>query len=219
MGAMKQQSPINRSGTGARRPITFGLAVALLLCASPASPQTSKPEASPSPGTINGTISDETGAPIAGARVTLAHEGISPAAEVLSREDGQFSFSKVSSGPYRLTVSAVGFADQAVSGVLDSGEVASLPPMRLTLALGAVAVEVTASRVELAERQIKAQEQQRLFGILPNFFVTYDPDAVSLTARQKFEVSWKSRLDPVQFVVVGIIAGIQQARDDYSGFG
>jgi hypothetical protein len=56
-------------------------------------------------------------------------------------------------------------------------------------------------------------------GFLPNFFVAYDPDALPLTARQKFELSSKSFLDPVRFGVVGIIAGVQQARNDFSGFG
>ena len=83
----------------------------------------------------------------------------------------------------------------------------------------AISVDVTPERVELAEKQIKQQEQQRLFGVLPNFFVSYLPDAVPLTTRQKFQLSWKSRLDPVQFAVVGITAGIQQARNDYPGFG
>lgn len=83
----------------------------------------------------------------------------------------------------------------------------------------AISIDVTPERIELAERQIKEQEQQRLFGVLPNFFVSYLPDAVPLTTRQKFELSWKSRLDPVQFGVVGIVAGVQQARNDYSGFG
>jgi hypothetical protein len=168
---------------------------------------------------ITGMIVDDTGAAIAGAKVTLSHEGISSGTDVLSREDGQFFLSKVSSGPYRLTVSAPGFADQTVSGVLNSGEVSSLPPIRLTLALGVVAVDVTSTRIERAERQIKEQEQQRLLGVLPNFFVTYNPDALPLTAKQKFELSWKSRLDPVQFAMVGFVAGVQQARNDYSAFG
>jgi hypothetical protein len=82
-----------------------------------------------------------------------------------------------------------------------------------------ISVDVTATRVEQAERQIKDQEQQRLFGVLPNFFVSYLPDAAPLNTRQKFQLSWKSRLDPVQFAVVGIVAGVQQARNDYPGFG
>jgi hypothetical protein len=201
-----------------QRSTTFGLAVALLLCASPAWSQISKPKAQQSAGMINGTIVDDTGAAIAGAKVTLSHEGISPGTDVLSGEDGQFFFSNVSSGPYRLTVSVPGFAEQTVSGVLNFGELASLPPIRLTLAFGAV-TDVTSTRIEQAERQVKEQEQQRLLGVLANFFVTYNPDALPLTAKQKFELSWKSRLDPVQFGVVGLIAGVQQVRNDYSAFG
>jgi hypothetical protein len=83
----------------------------------------------------------------------------------------------------------------------------------------AVSVDVTPERVERAEEQIKEQEQQRLFGVMPNFFVSYLPDAAPLTTKQKFELSWKARLDPVEFAVVGITAGVQQARNDYPGFG
>jgi len=116
--------------------IHVGLAVAFFLCASPAWSQDSKPDAQ-QPGAISGTIVDDTGAAVAGAKVALSPDGISPRSEVLSREDGQFLFARVSSGPYRLIVSASGFADQTLSGVLGSGEVSSLPPIRLTLAFGA----------------------------------------------------------------------------------
>ena len=201
-----------------RHSINCGLLVALLLCASPVLSQTSRPEPQ-QPGRLDGTIVDDAGAAIAGAKVALSHEGVSAGTEVLSREGGHFSFPKVSPGPYRLTVSASGFADQTLSGVLDSGEVSNLPPIRLTLAVGTIAVDVTSTRVELAQRQIKEQERQRLLGVLPNFFVTYDPHAVPLTAKQKFELSWKSHLDPVRFGVVGFIAGVQQARNSHSGFG
>jgi hypothetical protein len=199
--------------------IDFGLTVALLFCASPALPQASKSDAQQSPGIITGTIMDDTGAAIAGAKVTLSHDGIAPGTEVLSRADGQFSFPNVSSGPFRLTVSASGFADQTVLGVLDPGGVSNLPPIRLTLAFDTVAVDVTRTKVERAEQQIKEQEQQRLLGFLPNFGVAYDADALPLTTKQKFELSWKSFLDPVRFGLVGIIAGVQQARNDFSGFG
>jgi hypothetical protein len=96
--------------------------------------------------------------------------------------------------------------------------VSNLPTVRLTLALGGVSVDVI-PRVELAQRQIQEQEQQRLFGIVPNYFVSYLPDTVPLTATQKFELSWKSQLDPFRFGVVGIIAGVQQVRGDFSGLG
>ena len=194
--------------------------VALLLYAAPALPQTSTPGAQQPAGIVNGTIVDDTGSAISGATVTLSHDGgFSPAAEISSRPDGQFSFSNIPSGPFHLTVSAPGFADQTLSGILAAGEVSNLPPIRMTLALSSPAVDVTPTRVELAQLQIQEQEQQRLFGVVPNFFVSYNPDALPLTAKQKFELSWKSRLDPVQFGVVGIVAGVQQARNDFSGFG
>ena len=202
-----------------KRRSVSSLAVALLLCASSASPQTSHLDAQSSPGIVNGTITDDTGAAVAGARVTLSHDDPSPGTRVVSRVDGQFSFPNVPSGPFRVTVSAPGFADQTVSGVLEAGGVSNLPPIRLTLALGTITVDVTPTRVELAERQIKAQEQQRLLGIVPNFFVVYDPDALPLTPQQKFELSWKAHVDPVQFAVVGLIAGVQYARNDFSAFG
>jgi hypothetical protein len=82
-----------------------------------------------------------------------------------------------------------------------------------------ISVDVTPSTEEIAQRQIEQQEQQRLFGVLPNFYVSYIPNAAPLNTRQKFELSWKSRLDPIRFGVAGIVAGIQHARNVHPGFG
>ena len=170
-------------------------------------------------GALNGTIVDDTGAGIAGATIAISWDRIPARTEVRSREDGRFSVPHVPAGPFRLTVSEPGFADQTVSGVLRSGDIVNLPPIRLTLAVGTIDVAVTPTSVELAERQIREQEQQRVLGVLPNFHVSYDLHALPLTAGQKFELSWKSRLDPVRFATVGIFAGVQQARGNFAGFG
>jgi hypothetical protein len=37
--------------------------------------------------------------------------------------------------------------------------------------------------------------------------------------RQKFELAWKSSVDPFTFVGVAAIAGVQQATDDFPGYG
>ena len=190
-----------------------------LLFASPARPQTPAPGAPESPGIVNGTVVDETGAAIAGARVSLTHAGTSAGIDVLSSADGRFSYPSVPAGPFRLTVSSPGFANQTLSGVLEPGDVLNLPPVRLTLTIGNVDVDVTVTRVELAEQQLKEQTQQRLLGVLPNFRVSYRADAVPLTGRQKFKLSWKSVTDPTRFVGAAVVAGIQQARNDFSGFG
>jgi hypothetical protein len=89
----------------------------------------------------------------------------------------------------------------------------------LTLTLGNIDVDVTVSRVELAEQQIKEQTRQRLLGVLPNFRVSYRADAVPLTGQQKFKLTWKSVTDPTRFAGAALVAGIQHARNDFSGFG
>jgi hypothetical protein len=67
--------------------------------------------------------------------------------------------------------------------------------------------------------QIKDQEKQRVLGIIPNFYVTYVPDAVALTPKQKFELAWRSSVDPFTFVSVGAIAAIQHSGNGLSGYG
>lgn len=167
---------------------------------------------------VTGVITDETGAPIAEAKVTLTTESGSRI-EVAADASGRFVVTNVPPGPFQLTVAAHGFAEQTLSGTVAAGEVARLPEIRLRLAVHAVAIDVTPSVVEVAEQQIKQQEQQRVLGVVPNFFLSFNPDAAPLNARQKFQLSWKARVDPMQFAFVAFVAGVQQWRDDYSGFG
>jgi hypothetical protein len=82
-----------------------------------------------------------------------------------------------------------------------------------------VVVDVAATRVEVAEQQLKEQTQQRLLGILPNFRVSYRPDAAPMNSRQKFKLAWKSISDPTRFLSVAMTSGIQHARNDFPGFG
>jgi hypothetical protein len=173
----------------------------------------------PSPGAIGGTIVDGTGAPVPGALVKLAREDQSPSQEVLSGDDGQFSFTRVAPGPFQLTITSAGFATQAFSGTLRSGETYTVPQITLALATEFTEVQVVLSPTELAEEQIKEQERQRVLGVIPNFYVTYVHDAAPLSPKQKFELAWKSSVDPVTFGITGVIAGVEQAQDDFNGYG
>jgi hypothetical protein len=74
-------------------------------------------------------------------------------------------------------------------------------------------------QVEIAEVQIKEQEKQRVLGFIPNFYVSYVPNAAALAPKQKFELAWKSTIDPVTLVGIGAFAGVQQAGDQYPGYG
>jgi hypothetical protein len=210
--------------------IVFALVVlgCTLPCLGQASQETSSP-ASEHPageqmpdqqlsGSIRGTIVDGTGAVVAGARVTLT--GDQPLSqEVLSDSDGLFSFTNIAPGPFQLTVTSAGFAKQTSSGTLYSGQTCIVPPITLAVATAITDVEVVLSPAEVAEEQIKEQEKQRVLGFIPNFYVSYVPDAVPLSPKQKFTLAWKMTIDPVTLVLIGGTAGVQQAQNDFSEYG
>jgi hypothetical protein len=80
-------------------------------------------------------------------------------------------------------------------------------------------VDVTATREEIATEELKQEETQRVLGVIPNFYVTYVPDAPPLTRRQKYNLAWRSSIDPVTFLAVGFFAGIEQADNSFAGYG
>jgi len=170
-------------------------------------------------GSIRGKIVDQSGADIAGAVVKLTREGQSSALEVTSGQDGLFAFSNVAPGPFQLTISSPGLASQESSGTLRSGEAYVTPLIMLVIPTQVTEVHVGLTPEELAVVQIKEQEKQRVFGVIPNFYVSYEPISAPLTAKQKFELAWKSASDPITLVGVGVVAGISQAGDRWSSYG
>jgi hypothetical protein len=171
------------------------------------------------PGTISGIVVDRSGAFVVGARVNISREMASPNQEALSDDDGQFSFANILPGPFQLTITAAGFSTQSFSGILHSGEIYTVPQTTLAIATAVTEVRVMPTRVEVAEDEIKAEEKQRVLGVIPNFYVTYDSNPVPLSSKQKFELAWKTTVDPVTFGITGFIAGVQQAQNDFSGYG
>jgi hypothetical protein len=171
------------------------------------------------PASISGTIVDQTGAVNEGAHVWLTREDGSPKLEAVSGDNGQFSFSNLPPGPFQLTINSAGFATHSISGTLNPGEAYLAPPIMLTLATAVTNVHVGLPQAEVAEMQIKEQEKQRVIGFIPNFYVSYVPDAAPLAPKQKFELAWKTMIDPITFLSVGALAGIEQASDDFGGYG
>jgi hypothetical protein len=60
------------------------------------------------------------------------------------------------------------------------------------------------SQHELAVEQLKAEEKERLLGVFPDFFVSYEPNAAPLSAAQKFQLGRKTIVDPVTVLSSGI---------------
>jgi hypothetical protein len=162
---------------------------------------------------------DQTGAIVPDAHVTLTRGDQFPSQETMSGGDGQFLFANVIPGAFHLTITSAGFGVQTTSGILHSGENYIAPQIVLVVANDVTEIRVVPPRKEVAEAQIKQQEKQRVLGVVPNFYVTYIPDAVPLSSKQKFELGWKSTFDPVNFAIIGGIAGVQQATNSFSGYG
>ena len=181
-------------------------------------------------GSLSGTVVDQSGAVVAGARVSLTRDltrdkspsDHSPSQEALSGADGQFSLAGVAPGPFQLTITSAGFATQTISGVLHAGENYVVPVAALAVAAAVTSVDVGLSRAEIAEvaeEQLKVEEKQRMLGVIPNFYVSYIPDAAPLNPKQKFKLAWKSVVDPVTIVLVGGTAGVEQAQNHFQEYG
>ena len=207
------------------------LSLGLLLSSHPARAQSERvpdpPTASPSQlqsdpqqsGNIRGKVIDQSGASVGGATVKLTREGGGPRPEVLTDEDGQFKYVNVAPGPFELTFTSAGLAPADFSGTLSPGEAYLVPQVILTVATQVTEVRVALSPIELAEVQIKEQEKQRVLGIIPNFYVSYVPNAAPLRSKQKFELAWKSASDPFTFLGVGALAAVDQTTGRWSGYG
>src|SRR5580658_3995000 len=75
------------------------------------------------------------------------------------------------------------------------------------------------SQHEKAEEQLKAQEHQRVFGVMATFNTTRNRNALPLTPAQKFKLFFKSETDPWPFGLAAVVAGIGQADDSYPAWG
>jgi hypothetical protein len=176
----------------------------------------------PQPGFISGTVLDQTGAVSLGAEVCLTRKDQSATQEVKSGSNGQFLFTGVAPGYFRLTVTSPGFATGEFSAALRPGETYLVPTIMLVVAAAVTEVHVNVSPltpVQVSDLQIKEQEKQRVLGFIPNFYVNYNPNALPLNPRQKFRLAWKTTFDPFTFVGVGALAGVKHATNAFAGYG
>lgn len=67
--------------------------------------------------------------------------------------------------------------------------------------------------------EFKKEEQQRLLGVIPAFNVVMNGHADPLTPGQKFHLFFKSAVDPAQFGIVALDAGVEQAQNEYPSYG
>jgi hypothetical protein len=164
-------------------------------------------------------VLDQTGTPVGGARVKLTLPASSATQEILAASDGTFSFADIPPGPFQLMISSEGFAPYLTSGVLQPNENHVLPTITLALPTVIAEVHVGLPTFEIAQEQIREEEKQRALGFVPNYYVTYIPNAAPLSPGQKFNLAWKTTLDPVSFGLTAVVAGVEQATNEYGGYG
>jgi hypothetical protein len=170
--------------------------------------------AAPTPQTSSllGTIADTDEASVPGATVSV--DGPSPSEHYTATADQDGSFTIQGLHPavsYHVTVSAQGFERWSSDPVvLTPGQQLELPEVKLTIA----AVDTSVDAVDagkLAIEQIQAEEHQRILGVIPNFYVSYDPRFAPMSTKLKYKLAFRTATDVVSIGAAAFAAGVDQA--------
>lgn len=187
----------------------FGVALAFSLPVAGQSVQTIGAKGA----TIIGTVTDVNGDTVGNAAVVLKGSDSHDGQTVVTSQTGFFQFKGITPGlPYQITIRASDFEPWTSPLItLDPGQFKIVTPIQLRIATERTEINVHYDPVEVATEQFKAEEKQRVFGILPNFYVNYDQNPEPLTAKMKFELALRVSADPVTAAGVFLVASAKQA--------
>jgi len=176
-----------------------------------------EPAAPPQPqtGSVSGTVFDTNNDVVPGASVSIDGPNSTQHRTATSEDSGSFQVGALPpGGPYRVTITANGFVTWVSPPLtIAPGEVEFLKDIRLEIVGASTSVTVVSSSVEIATEQVKVEEEQRVLGVIPNFYVVYDKDAAPLTTGLKFKLALRAGTDPVTLLGVAFLSGIGQAGD------
>lgn len=182
--------------------------------------QMPNPQISQLPGIVTGIVSDIRGGLVPRATVVLSAKGASEQQTITTDGEGNFSFKAVPPGSYTVTISSPGL-ETFLSPVflVRPGQFYELPAIALPIAPESTTVNVVVTQSEVADDQIKAEVQQRILGVVPNFYTSFIWNAAPLNTRQKFKISFRSIIDPTVFLGTGIVAAIEQHQNTFPEYG
>jgi hypothetical protein len=181
-----------------------------------AAPLTAQDVNAPQPetGHITGTVTDVNNDVLSGATVVLEGSELKDPRKVLSDDNGLFEFNELDPGTYHVTITAQDFADWTSPDLLlNPGQFLILTDCKLHIAKAVTTISVAETPEEIATEQVKIEETQRVFGIIPNFYVVYDQNPAPLTTKLKFHLALKTSTDVATILGVGVLAGFNQAGD------
>lgn len=164
---------------------------------------------------IVGTVTDQNNDTVSGANIALEGPTLGEPLTATANGNGFFQFENLQAGTYLVTIQAQGFATwKSPVLTLYPGQYMIVKGSELHIEQALTRVDVVstvASSEQIAREQLGMEEQQRILGFIPNFLVTYDPNAEALTPKLKFKLASKVIFDPVTIVGVAAFAGINQA--------
>jgi hypothetical protein len=169
---------------------------------------------------LTGTVVDQSGAIIPGARVSLSGGAGKSEQTTVSDANGRFTFLRLAPGTYRLQATSAGLGTHVSEQIaLAPGDNRDLQQIVLPITSASSHVEVFANQSEIAEAQVHLAEKQRVLGVIPNFYSSYIWDAAPLTPRLKTGLALRSVLDPVAFIAAGGLAAVEQYHNTFPGYG
>lgn len=162
---------------------------------------------------IMGTVTDLNGDTVGGATVVLEGQEQGDSRTLVTPETGFFEFHDVKPGiAYQIGISAKDFAGWTSPTItLEPGQFKIVTGIRLRIEAERTTIDVHYDPVEAAAEQIKIEEKQRLFGIVPNFYISYESDPAPLTPKMKFSLAFKVATDPVTAAGVLLVSAAKQA--------
>jgi Carboxypeptidase regulatory-like domain len=169
---------------------------------------------------VTGVVLDPAGSLVQNGHVALtAKNEARTETETTTAADGVFNFSSVVPGDYTLTITAPGFAPRVQALSLAPGQAYQAPDLVLTVATAAQQVEVSVSPEQMQQFEVNMEVHQRVLGVVPNFYVAYEPNPLPLKAKYKFEIAMRQVFDPVSIIGTGFTAGLHEATGVFKGYG
>ncbi len=156
--------------------------------------------------TLNGTVTDPTGAVIPNASITLKNQASGDTRQSKSNGSGDFSFSAVPVGDYEVDITSPGFQSFKEGGIhLDPGDQRSLRELKLATGSEAETVNVTEaqgsitldsgeqssliSAEDIKHLSVEGRDVTELLKILPGFAITNGNNSVSNTEYDPSQVN------------------------------
>jgi hypothetical protein len=72
---------------------------------------------------------------------------------------------------------------------------------------------------QLSEQQVQIAVEQRIWHVFPNFYSSYEWNAPPMEPKQKFQLAFRSMMDPMAFAGAAGIAGFEQYYGIFPGYG